>query len=129
MESLIKDNKQGLQILGFFLLVSLLIMIWQWRSEMVISSNGVYTKCIIKSVLAYKGGVRIEIDYFFKNEKFSALLNYSGDGIKVGEQYFIKLLPENPKAFNFDNIIIPECLLNKQPPFNGWTKLPTCDNY
>lgn len=123
------NTKQGLMFLAFFFLVVIVYGIWEFYIRKDVKQNGIYSKCYIKDVLGYKGGVRIDVDYSFRGKQYKSLINYSGNGVAKGEQYFIMLLPNEPSAITFENNPVPSCLLNTDAPFDGWQHIPTCDSH
>lgn len=121
------NTKSALIILFIFLLCVVVYGIWESNIRSSVSKNGVYTKCLVREVLGYKGGVRIEIEYMFKGIHYTSNLNFDGKSIKEGDQYFIMLSPQNPKIIVLNEKIVQDCLLEKEVPENGWHELPTCD--
>lgn len=120
------SNRKSRLIFFVFLAVVLIYGFWEYFVRNKVRSNGVYTKCFVEEVYSYKGGVRIEIMYHYKGNKYTSLLNSSSDAIKVDDQYIIMLLPENPKTIVFEYKKVPDCLLNLIPPPEGWERIPTC---
>jgi hypothetical protein len=119
-------KSRELKVFGFFLVLIILGIFWQANTKENVSKNGVYTKCTVKEILGYKGGVRIKINYIVNGQTYSSLINYDGDGIKLNEQYFLKVLKDYPQALKFENKPVPKCLLATPAPPKGWQDIPIC---
>ena len=71
----------------------------------------------------------LTVNYQFKGENYNGRLT-TGKLSKddIGKDYFVMLLPSNPNAIVLlENNPVPDCLLNKAAPPQGWKKMPTCN--
>lgn len=121
-----ESNKYSKTVFVWLLALVIVYGVWEFYVRREVKMDGVYTKCFVTEVISYKGGVRIRIRYTFKGNKYTSVLNYSGESIGVGEQYIIMLLPGSPESIVFENKRVADCLLNVEPPPAGWGKIPIC---
>lgn len=122
-----QNVKSSYRFILVFLLFVVLYGVWEFYLRKDVARNGIYLKCQIQEVLPYKGGVRVQIAYSFRSKQYQTLINYSGNRIEVGDQYFIKVAADNPGSVLFLDSVVPKCLLEMEMPKEGWKSLPTCN--
>lgn len=89
-----------------------------------VEKEGVYIKGTIVYSDGYKGGLMSKIRYSFKGHVFENLV-HNEKKLRVGNQYFIKILSDDPNNLLLkENTPVPECLLDSNPPYEGWPRLP-----
>jgi hypothetical protein len=114
------------RILGFILLGLIVLGAVQYYTRNKVDKEGVYVKGTVVNSEGYKGGIMSEIRYSFKDHDYQNSV-HNEKKLQVGMQYLIKILSDDPNELLFlpDNPV-PECLLDSNPPFEGWSKLPEC---
>jgi hypothetical protein len=91
-----------------------------------INKEGVYIKGTVIDRGGHKGGVISTVKYTFKGRVYENIVHSEG-GERVGVQYFIKILADDPnELILLANNPVPECLLNSDPPVEGWAQIPEC---
>lgn len=120
------QNFKGKPLLIFFLII-VGIAIYQLIINKKIDNNGIYTKCTLINSEGYKGGIIITIKYKYKGNEYTGRLNCALSKTAIGNQYFIKLLSENPNENIFiREFSVPDCLLTIAAPPEGWKEIPGC---
>jgi hypothetical protein len=120
----------GTQVKGliFILLIVVVLGLSKIFVRNKIAANGVYLKSTILEKDGYKGGVLTTLKYTYKGHEYRNNVHSERPGEKVGEQYFIKILKDDPNELIFlEDNPVPQCLLDSNPPFEGWLQLPTCN--
>ena len=124
IKTYINNNRELL--FGIFF-VSCFIVFFIVRKN-VFDKAGVFT---IAKLLKYESdasGSSLYIEIYFDGKKINTVVNSSCFGCDSSKFYYVKILPGNPK---YDVILleespVPDCILEKEIPVKGWSKMPTC---
>lgn len=121
------DQNSNGKPLAIFLLIMFVYAICQFAYNKRIIDKGIYTKCIVVNSEGYKGRIMITIRYKYNGKEYTTSLTTPLGKRAIGQQYFIKLLPDIPGEVVFlKEFLVPHCLLNVEPPSEGWKELPKC---
>jgi hypothetical protein len=94
-----------------------------------INDEGVYLKGTVIDRGGYKGGIITTVKYTFKGKSYQNIVHSENGREKVGDQYFIKVLSNDPNELLFlESNPVPQCLLDSVSPYEGWGQLPECNN-
>lgn|SRR5574343_1648079 len=111
----------------FFIIAVLGLIAHQFWIRQSVNNNGIYLKCKVINSEGYKGGILTTISYSYKTKAYRVMVHSEFGREKIGEQYFIKVLPSNPDVVLFlENNPVPDCLLQKDTPVEGWKQMPAC---
>jgi hypothetical protein len=118
-------EKRGMLLLFFIVVIS--VGVYQFLLRKRISTEGVYSKCIVIKSEGFKGGILTTVRYSYKGKAYEGGIHSEKGREKAGDAYFIKILPEKPDAVVFlEDNPVPDCLLAIQVPPEGWKELPIC---
>jgi hypothetical protein len=119
--------KQKRTIMLFIVAAVVLFGIYQFFSDKEIETNGVYSKGVVLNAESTKGGMLITVGYTFHGGKYQSRFGATLGRKAIGRQYFIQFLPDRPNAIVFHkDKLVPDCLLNVDPPNDGWKEIPSC---
>lgn len=84
----------------------------------------------IAKAIRYEGkahGSSLYIEIYFNGKIVHDIVNALCPEC-VGKYYYVKVKPDNPSSFAilFENQQVPECILSKPLPLNGWKEIPEC---
>lgn len=118
-----RQQKQGLiLILSIVIVFGSVTVFLQNKVE----KEGVYIKGMVVYSEGYKGGLMSKIKYSFKGQVFENLV-HNQRKLRPGDLYFIKILSDDPDNLLLkENNPVPECLLDSNPPYEGWLQIPEC---
>jgi len=92
-----------------------------------VETYGVYTKCTIVGSKERRASNLLTITYFFNLTEYTASCKSYLTKSALGNQYFIKILPSNPRIFIlYEKNPVPHCLTDVKVPKNGWKYIPEC---
>jgi hypothetical protein len=125
---MIADSTPNIKKGGLFILFAVIVLGgYQIFVRNEINKDGVYSKCTIINSEGYKDGVMTMVAYGYKDNNYRARVR-SNWKKEVGDEYFIKILPNDPEAIIFlEDNPVPACLLKVEAPSAGWRKLPNCE--
>lgn len=122
-----RNNKTKKTIFFLLLFAFFLYGLYQFTTRKSIDKNGIYTKATITKAESTKGGILITVSYHYSNKKYEVILPSDLGNKSIGRQYFVQLLPEDPKTILFKrHEPVPDCLLNVEAPVEGWKQKPFC---
>jgi hypothetical protein len=133
-----KNNSLKENILSFFnertkLLLLLLFVVflggaYQMVTNKNINAKGIVVKCTVLDIEGRKGGLMITLKYKFQGHEYQGRMGTGLGKNSIGKQYFIKLVPYNPKEIVLlEDNPVPPCLLNVDAPASGWNEIPNCE--
>lgn len=115
-----------IKILVVILTVAIVPASLQLFTRNKIMKEGVYIKGTVLAREGFRSGVMSKIKYTFKGRVYETNAHSEG-GDKVGGQYFIKILADDPnELILLASNPVPECLLSTNPPVEGWVEIPEC---
>ncbi len=125
-----KDNMnfKEKRIIFFGLLFAVFLYgIYQFFWNERIKKDGIYYKATLFNSESTKGGTIITVSFVYNQKKYDLSFNGVKGKEAIGNQYFIQFEPKNPRAIIFyGDKLVPDCLLNIDPPILGWKEIPTC---
>ena len=115
------------KVIAFVLFFFIIGLVWQLLRQRNINSEGVYIIAWITKTETFKGGYISSLKYYYNDQEYFVRVRSERGAEKVGEAYFIKVLPDHPKNIVLlEDHQVPNCLLTDTGPKTGWTKLPVC---
>lgn len=109
-------------------IIIILIIIFFLFQKYQLTTDGVFTICQVDHYEAAGSGGNLYIDIFYQDKKYHTAANTFCSGCE-GKYFFVKIIknqPEGVVVFMRD-YPVPDCILNKPIPKQGWEIIPTCN--
>lgn len=119
-------NREILKWIVVCLLI-LSIILYDVYETKKIERDGIITIAKVDKYETNVSGGDMHISIFYKQKEYKSVINTIC--IKcTGKYYFVKILDQDPgkNVILLDNIIVPQCLLSKPIPYDGWKEIPKC---
>ncbi|HKC36525.1 MAG TPA: hypothetical protein VKB95_10705 [Chitinophagaceae bacterium] len=119
-------EKYGKAILVIFIVAIMAILGINHRNN--VNRDGRIT---IAKVIDFQGassGVNVHIIIYYGQKEYRKTVDVECNDC-VGNYFFVKILPEDPQGYVifYDRKQVPECILTKPIPPNGWDRIPQCE--
>ena len=114
------------QLIGVLLIVSLIVGYGFFRKSQILK-YGVFTVAKVINFEGAASGSSLYIDVYFQGKTFRTSVG-NHCNFCIGKYYFVKIIKESPskKIIFYNESPVPDCILSKGIPNNGWKDFPAC---
>jgi hypothetical protein len=92
------------------------------------AKNGIITVCQVDHYEPAGSGGSLFVNVFYKGKVYKNIANASCSDCN-GKYFFVRIMKGSPTGkiifFEFDPV--PDCILKKKIPDEGWSTIPKCD--